>query len=100
MFSYGSEIRGYIDSHKSEIVELLKELVRIPSVRGEAMPDAPFGKKCSDVLLCTEAMYRKYGFECELDGEAVIFSPVSARAISPSEYLLMQTLCRRVRAGP
>ena len=69
MFSYRSEIRRYIDSHKSEIVELLKELVRIPSVRGEAMPDAPFGKECSDVLLCTEAMYKKYGFECELDGE-------------------------------
>ena len=69
MLSYSEKIKEYVSAHSIEIVEVLKELVRISSVRDEAMPGAPFGKECSDVLLCTEALYKKYGFECELDGE-------------------------------
>ena len=63
MLSYSEKIKEYVSAHSIEIVEMLKELVRIPSVRDEAMPGAPFGKECSDVLLCTEALYKKYGFE-------------------------------------
>ena len=69
MFSYKNEIREYIDSHKSEIVEILKELIRIPSVRGEADEGAPFGKDCARALEYTNALYKENGFECELDAE-------------------------------
>ena len=61
------KIRDYIDSHKSDIVESLKALVRIPSVRGEASPDAPYGKACAEALEFCKELYRTNGFECELD---------------------------------
>ena len=41
---YKQEIHEYIESHKDEITEILKEIIKIPSVRGEAELGAPFGK--------------------------------------------------------
>lgn len=61
------KIRDYIDSHKSDIVESLKALVRIPSVRGEASPDAPYGNACAEALEFCKELYRTNGFECEID---------------------------------
>ena len=61
------EIKNYIASHRDEILELLKELIRIPSVRGKAEKDAPFGKECARVLEFIEKLYRNSGFETELD---------------------------------
>ena len=66
MFSYKDKIHEYIDLHKSEIVEMLKELVRIPSVIGEAEDGAPFGKGCARVLEYTKALYEKHGFKSDL----------------------------------
>ena len=63
------KIRDYIDSHKSDIVESLKALVRIPSVRGEASSDAPYGNACAEALEFCKELYRTNGFECELDSE-------------------------------
>ena len=36
MLSYKERIHNYIVRNKDEIVNILKELVKIPSVRGEA----------------------------------------------------------------
>ena len=36
MLSYKEQIHSYIVHNKDEIVNILKELVKIPSVRGEA----------------------------------------------------------------
>lgn len=69
MFLYKDKIHEYIDSHKGEIVGMLKELVRIPSVRGEALPNAPFGSECAAALEYAKTIYEKSGFECELDAE-------------------------------
>lgn len=69
MFSNKSKIREYINFHKSEIVEMLKALIRIPSVRTEADEGAPFGKDCARALEYTNALYKEHGFECELDLE-------------------------------
>lgn len=44
----------YIDSLKPQMVETLRELIAVPSVRGESAPDAPFGenpKKCLEKAL-------------------------------------------------
>lgn len=67
MLNYKEQIHNYIISNRNEIVNDLKELVRIPSVRGEAEPNAPFGRACADVLEYTEKLFRENGFETELD---------------------------------
>ena len=69
MLDYKKQIHDYILKNKVEIVEVFKEIVRIPSVRGEITPGAPFGKACADVLEYTEKLYRENGFETEYDRE-------------------------------
>ena len=69
MLDYKKLIHDYILKNKVEIVEVFKEIVRIPSVRGEITPGAPFGKACADVLEYTEKLYRENGFETEYDRE-------------------------------
>lgn len=55
-------VRGYIDARTDFIERTLERLVRIPSVRSEALPDAPFGKECADALRETASIYRENGF--------------------------------------
>ncbi len=69
MLSYKKQIHNYIINNRNEIVSNLKELVRIPSVRGEAAPGEPFGKACAKVLEYTEKLYQNNGFETELDND-------------------------------
>lgn len=38
-----TKIKDYIYSHKDEMLSTLAELISIPSVKGEPLPDAPFG---------------------------------------------------------
>ena len=64
---FKEQIHDYIQQHKGEIVDTLKELIRIPSVRGEAEDNAPFGKECARVLEFTQRLYESYTFETELD---------------------------------
>ena len=44
------EIREYLENNTEQFKELLKRLVRIPSVSGEAEGQYPFGKSCGEVL--------------------------------------------------
>ena len=39
---YKVQIHNYVQNHKDEIVETLKELIKIPSVRSEVEENAPF----------------------------------------------------------
>lgn len=64
---YAQEIHDYVQMHRKEIVETLKELIKIPSVRGESEENTPFGKECARVLEFTEKLYQDNGFETELD---------------------------------
>ena len=41
---YTEKIHDYVGEHKDEILKTLKELVKIPSVRGATELEAPFGK--------------------------------------------------------
>lgn len=66
---YREVIHNYIWSRKEEIVETLKELVKIPSVRGAAEEGAPFGKECASVLRYVENLYRRNGFATEFDAD-------------------------------
>ena len=64
---FKEQIHDYIQRHKGEIVDTLKELIRIPSVKGEAEENAPFGEECARVLKFTQKLYKSSGFETELD---------------------------------
>jgi len=61
------KIHEYLQQHKKEIIDTLKELIRIPSVRGDSSEYAPFGEACSEILRYTEELYTRNGFETELD---------------------------------
>ncbi len=63
---YQEEIHKYIQSNKNEIVEILKELIKIPSVRGTASENAPFGAECAKILQFIQNLYEKNGFETDL----------------------------------
>ena len=64
---YKEQIHNYVQNHKDEIVETLKELIKIPSVRSEPEENAPFGEECARVLKFTQKLYKSNGFETELD---------------------------------
>ena len=55
-----TEIRKYLEAHKQEMIDLLAELVAIPSIQGKAEEGAPFGRepaRALEVMLkkCSEA---------------------------------------------
>ncbi|SHM10853.1 Sapep family Mn(2+)-dependent dipeptidase [Ruminococcus flavefaciens] len=58
-----TEIRKYLEEHKQEMIDLLAELVAIPSIQGKAEEGAPFGKepaRALEVMLkkCEEAGFK------------------------------------------
>lgn len=59
-------IKEYINEHREEIIETLKELVSIPSVEDQKENGAPFGKKCAEVLEKIQSLFLKNGFESVL----------------------------------
>lgn len=62
---YRQEIHQYVQAHKEPIVQMLKELVKIPSVRGKAVPGAPFGADSAAVLTRIRALYTAEGLAVE-----------------------------------
>lgn len=63
-------IHDYIEHHKNEMLKTLKELIKIPSYRGEPEENAPFGRACKDILDFTKALYEKNGFGTQIDYES------------------------------
>lgn len=61
------QIHDYLQTHKNEIIEELKNLVKIPSEQGQAEEYSPFGKDCAHLLKEIQALYSANGFETELD---------------------------------
>ena len=58
-----TEIRKYLEEHKQEMIDLLAELVAIPSIQGKAEDGAPFGRepaRALEVMLkkCSEAGFK------------------------------------------
>jgi len=58
-----NRIDNYINSHRNEIVNDLRELVEIPSVRGCELPDAPYGEQCKKALDKSLELFEKNGFK-------------------------------------
>ncbi len=56
-------IDAWIDSHREEMIEDLKLLVRIPSVRSEALEGMPYGAACAEAVGAMQGLMEKYGLE-------------------------------------
>lgn len=63
---YKEKIHLYISEHKNEIINELKELIKIPSVKEAPQEEAPFGKSCAEVLKHIAELYEKNGFDTRL----------------------------------
>ncbi len=63
---YRKEIHNYVQAHKDEMINMLKELVKIPSVQSEPEEGAPFGRACAEVLEYINSCWQKNGFDTEL----------------------------------
>ena len=61
------EIHSYIQTHKDEITETLKEMIKIPSVKGEASKEYPNGLNAAKMLDFCHKLYKENGFETELN---------------------------------
>ncbi len=64
---YDAKIREWINAHKEEMIEDLFSLCRIPSVRGEAEKNAPFGKECARALQASADLFAKHGFPVRVE---------------------------------
>lgn len=63
---YEEEVHNYVQTHKDEMINILKELVKIPSVRSAPEEGAPFGRACADVLEYVKSCWQKNGFDTEI----------------------------------
>lgn len=65
----------WIEENKNYLIEKWMELARIPSIKGEACENAPFGKNCAKALNCSADLFSDNGFEStvyEKDGYALV----------------------------
>lgn len=56
-------VEDRVATYQGEMIEFLQKLIRIPSVRGEAAPEAPFGPEVKEALQTTLAWAEKEGFK-------------------------------------
>ncbi len=62
------KLNEIIDSHKEEMFETLKELIRIPSVQGEPKEGAPYGENVQKALNYMLEKAKSMGFDtCDFD---------------------------------
>ncbi len=65
------KLHAWIDSHQDEIVTALQGVLRIPSLKDEPAPNAPFGSACRDALDYTLNLCGALGFRTkDVDGYA------------------------------
>ena len=64
---YTEKIHKYVIEHRQEIISTLKKFIKIPSVRGVAELDKPFGKECAKALEYLEKIYVQNGFDTEFN---------------------------------
>ena len=81
---YDGQIRAWINAHKEEILEDHMALCRIPSVRGDAEKNAPYGKECARALQASADLFEKNGFSVRVEKLAVMPWRVWKRARRPS----------------
>lgn len=58
-----AQIDTYLAAHRGKIVQTLMGLIRIPSVKSEPEPHAPFGENCAAALEAAHKLYEREGLE-------------------------------------
>ncbi len=58
-----SAVSSWVDSHRQEIVDVLKEIVSIPSVKAAPLPGMPYGEGCAKALEKGMEICSRYGLE-------------------------------------
>ena len=72
-------ISAWIDAHEDELLRDIARLVAVPSVKGEAVPGAPFGTETRRALDGAVALCREYGFETAIYGGAIATADYNAK---------------------
>ncbi len=65
-------ISSYMEENRENMINLIEELVRIPSVMGEARPGAPFGEGPKAVLQKAKEIFQSEGFLVKKEDEYVL----------------------------
>ncbi|NLT58409.1 MAG: M20 family metallopeptidase [Clostridiales bacterium] len=64
-----NKVDEFIAQHKDAMIEDIMALARIPSVRGEAKPGAPYGEVCRSILDEGVTLAGRHGFEAEVHSD-------------------------------
>lgn len=59
---YDKKICAWLDANRATILDNWMTMIRIPSVRGEAAPKAPFGIECAKAVKTAAGIFEKSGF--------------------------------------
>lgn len=62
---YAAGIEQYVKEHRQELVDILIEMIAVPSVKGPALPGMPFGENCAKALAKGMEICRRYGMQTE-----------------------------------
>ncbi|MBQ8893075.1 MAG: Sapep family Mn(2+)-dependent dipeptidase [Clostridia bacterium] len=63
------KIKEWINAHREELLAQWMELIRIPSVRGESAPGAPFGLPSKKAMDTAAGFYEQAGFSVRTEEE-------------------------------
>lgn len=62
---YAQQIEQYANAHRQELVDVLIDLISVPSVKGPALPGMPYGENCARALAKGRAICERYGMQTE-----------------------------------
>ena len=81
---YDSQVCAWLEENREQIVGYLMDLMRYPSVRGEAEPGAPYGTACQEAITAAQDLFRSLGFDTRMEadrGYALAFSGSGEKCI-------------------
>ena len=82
--TYDSQVCAWLENNREQIVAYLMDLMRVPSVRGEAESGAPYGAACQQAITAAENLFRSLGFDTRMEadrGYALAFSGSGEKCI-------------------
>ena len=95
-----AKLNAIIESMHDEMIDTLQKWIRVPSVKGEAAPGAPFGKEVRSMLDMALADCEQMGFR-RRTLTAISPMPIWARAAMKTRWPSWRiwTWCPRATAG-
>lgn len=66
---YDQQITAWLEENRQQLLEEWMALVRIPSVRGEAAPNAPYGAHCARALEKSAQLFAERGIPVRVNAE-------------------------------